>query len=245
MGDSGFYVTLPSNACSLIFPQNTISSFTISLARPLDLPGAWEVGLAEIQYPHSWNNITTDVKFEISNGIKTWPFLLKGGYYSSIPELLESMNSLILSCRDPPEVALHYNSITRKVRLKSETQHTLSVGAELSYILGMAPDRHVKKMAFTADITGGFNALYIYMDIVEHQMVGDFYVPLLRCVPVRGQNNEYINICYDKPHYIPVSKHHIDTIAVEIKTDQNKNVPFRFGKLIVKLHFRPRRNLLI
>lgn len=243
MGDGGFYVVLPSNACADVFPENTISSFTISVARPLELSGEWEVGLAEIQYPHSWNTVTADVRFEIANGKKRWRYLLQRGYYSSIPELLAHMNSLIKTHNDPPEVVLRYDQVSRKVSLEPDGTYTLMVGAELSYILGLFPNHHVKILPFAADITGGFTSLYVYTDIVEHQIVGDVYVPLLRCVPVQGQNNECVNICYDKPHYVSVSKHHVDTITVEIKTDQNKKVPFRFGKVIVKLHFRPRRTL--
>ncbi|XP_019379375.1 PREDICTED: uncharacterized protein F54H12.2-like [Gavialis gangeticus] len=70
------------------------------------------------------------------------------------------------------------------------------------------------------------------MDIVEHQLVGDFSVPLLCCVPTRGKNNEFVTITYDKPHYVPMSQHHIDTISIEIKTDQNRHVSFRFGKIV-------------
>jgi hypothetical protein len=39
----------------------------------MDLDGSWEIGLAEIQYPHSWNNINNgeawvdvDVLFEVN-----------------------------------------------------------------------------------------------------------------------------------------------------------------------------------
>jgi hypothetical protein len=35
------------------FPNNTLASFTTRLPEMLDLDGSWEIGLAEIQYPHS------------------------------------------------------------------------------------------------------------------------------------------------------------------------------------------------
>ncbi|DAC80295.1 TPA_asm: penton [Terrapene box turtle adintovirus] len=242
MSDGGFYITLPSNASSAVFPQNTISNFTIRLIKPLDLPGAWEVGLVEIQYPHSWNTINEDTPFEITFGATTWNFILRRGYYSTIPELLEHMNSNVARHPGPPEVVMNYDPVGRKVRLKStDFMYVFSTGGELANILGLGHKRNVQKFPFSADITGGFNSLYVYTDIVEHQFVGDFSVPLLRCVPVRGRNNEFVTITYDKPHYVPVSKHHIDTITIEIKTDQNRDVSFRFGKVIVKLHLRPRR----
>lgn len=244
MADSGFYITLPSNACASVFPQNTASTFTIRLARPLELSGPWDVGLAEIQYPHSWNTLTEDSTFGIVSREKRWAFKVPRGYYSSIPDLLGKMNSIAQTHRHPPELSLDYDPVIRKVIVKAPPTYTLSASPALAYILGVSPHVAVQKMPFTADITGGFNTLYVYTDIVDHQVVGDAYVPLLRFIPVQGKSGDFVNNIYDKPHYIPVNKHHIDTITVEIKTDQNKNVPFRFGKVIVKLHFRPRKGLI-
>lgn len=244
MADRGFYITLPSNACASVFPQNSASAFTIRLARPLDLAGAWDVGLVEIQYPHSWNTLAEDGTFGIIDGERRWGFKVPRGFYSSIPDLVGKMNSIMTSHQYPPELSLDYDRVIRKVILKAPPTYTFSASTELAHLLGSVPHKAVQRILFTADITGGFNTLYIYTDIVEHQIVGDAYVPLLRCIPVRGETGDCVNNIYDKPHYIPVNKHHIDTITIEIKTDQNKNVSFRFGKVIVKLHFRPRKGLL-
>ena len=40
-----------------IYPANTLTNFTAQLPNSLFLHGDWEVGLAEIQYPYTWNNI--------------------------------------------------------------------------------------------------------------------------------------------------------------------------------------------
>ena len=39
------------------FPDNKTSNFVTKLSRTLQLDGEWEVGLAEIDYPHAWYNI--------------------------------------------------------------------------------------------------------------------------------------------------------------------------------------------
>ena len=39
------------------FPDNKTSNFVTKLSRTLQLDGEWEVGLAEIDYPHTWYNI--------------------------------------------------------------------------------------------------------------------------------------------------------------------------------------------
>ena len=40
-----------------IFPNNTLSAFTVHLDTPLDLGDAYEVGLCEMQYPQWWDNV--------------------------------------------------------------------------------------------------------------------------------------------------------------------------------------------
>ena len=52
-----FYVTFPSNSSMQYFPDNKTSDFVTKLSRTLQLDGEWEVGLAEIDYPHTWYNI--------------------------------------------------------------------------------------------------------------------------------------------------------------------------------------------
>ena len=39
------------------FPDNKASNFLTKLPRTLHLDGEWEVGLAEIDYRHTWYNI--------------------------------------------------------------------------------------------------------------------------------------------------------------------------------------------
>ena len=39
------------------FPDNKTTNFVTKLSRTLQLDGEWEVGLAEIVYPHTWYNI--------------------------------------------------------------------------------------------------------------------------------------------------------------------------------------------
>lgn len=241
MWENGFYVTLPSNASGKVFSENTSSAFTVQLARPLDLHGEWEVGLAEIQYPHTWRTIPKGGILKIFNEKETWTYAITG-YYLNINEIVVRINTLIKREGDKgPKSELKYEPSERKVYLRAPTDFKMEAKGHLAHILGMQPGTPCISSDHPVDFTGGFNTLYVYTDIVEHQIVGDYYVQLLRTVPVRGSINERITITYDKPHYVGVNKDHVDTITVEIKTDQNKNVTFSYGKVVVKLHFRPRK----
>ena len=39
------------------FPDDKTSNFVTKFSRTLQLDGEWEVGIAEIDYPHTWYNI--------------------------------------------------------------------------------------------------------------------------------------------------------------------------------------------
>ena len=81
----------------------------------------------------------------------------------------------------------------------------------------------------------------MYSDIVEYQRVGDSYAPLLRTVQVKGNNNEVVDLHYDKPDYAPVCKNYFDTINIQIRDDQGEFIPFKYGKIWLRLHFTPLR----
>ncbi len=49
-----FYLTLPSNT---VAEGNTTSEFIVPMAYNMELTGEWQVGLAEIQYPVSFNTV--------------------------------------------------------------------------------------------------------------------------------------------------------------------------------------------
>ena len=52
-----FYLTLPSNSSMDFFPDNNASHFFTKLPQPQELDGEYEVGLAEIQFTNSYQNV--------------------------------------------------------------------------------------------------------------------------------------------------------------------------------------------
>ena len=58
--DRPFDITLSSNACLDIFPQNRPGFYKTRLERPITLNGAWEVGISDIVYRHNWNTLSRD-----------------------------------------------------------------------------------------------------------------------------------------------------------------------------------------
>ena len=50
-------VTLPSDGSHDLYPQNTLSNFTIKLARTLEFNGEYECALSEIIFPNRLVNV--------------------------------------------------------------------------------------------------------------------------------------------------------------------------------------------
>ena len=52
-----FQVVLPSNVGSN--PNNKPNQYEKACAKPLDIPGEWDVAIIDIAYPHNWTNLVT------------------------------------------------------------------------------------------------------------------------------------------------------------------------------------------
>lgn len=52
-----FYVTLPSNSSSHIFPDNRVTHFKTQLSSRISLQGEWEVSLAEVHYRNNFSTL--------------------------------------------------------------------------------------------------------------------------------------------------------------------------------------------
>ena len=92
-----FTIELVSNSSGEVFPDNTLSFFTSFLPEQLNLEGQWEVAISEISYPSMYQNIT-EGKFKFFDeklSKSTSTYNLDCGLYTSITDIVESMNRLI------------------------------------------------------------------------------------------------------------------------------------------------------
>jgi hypothetical protein len=76
------YLTLLSNSSMNYCPNNTLTHYTTKFLKITDLDGTWEIGLAEIQYPHSWYSVKNNEAWLNVHFYKHL-VLLPDGYYSS------------------------------------------------------------------------------------------------------------------------------------------------------------------
>ena len=78
------------------------------------------------------------------------------------------------------------------------------------------------------DLNHGVRALFIYVDVIIHQNVGNAEVPLLRTVRRKsftgGDRPEMETVIFTQPHYVPVSKQYVEGVEVDIKDGTGENL---------------------
>ena len=259
-----FYLTLPSNSSMDVFANNTTAKFVTKLPDVLELDGEWEVALSEIHYPHAWYNIPRNAcKFIVFHKVwfdreqiqnqpfEWWPeggshLTLSEGYYASPQEIVDEMKKLIAEYY-APNVRFGYFKYARqreKCVFDLEPETILVLNEPLAMMLGfdvrtmIGPDRFESSTIPDMDAALSSSSLYVYCDIIEHNVVGDSKVPLLRLVNVKGKHGERVHQKFTMPIYIPLQKHHFDTVEINIMIDTGGPVPFVRGKSVVILHFR-------
>ena len=235
---------LPSNSSLDKFPKNTLTEYRVGLSQTVNLTGDWELALTEIHYPHSWNNVRGKFqnRFYLRNqeSFRIWmALIIPPGHYSYVEDILSKMNELVDNeKRFSDDVKFSYDTLTRKVTVHLQNDAELYFG-DIGYVLGFSTEEVISKSSTAereVDLEHGFHNLYVYCDIIQPQYVGDTLVPLLRIIPVEGEDGQRISKSFLRPQYLPVSRKQFESIEVNIKRDTGQPVPFEFGRVLLTLH---------
>ncbi|GBM42280.1 hypothetical protein AVEN_234997-1 [Araneus ventricosus] len=238
-----FYLTLPSDSSLHYFPNNKISSGVIQLPSPILLEGRWEVGLAEIIYPHTWYNVNEKNNifgFDLGDG-KLITRKIQPGSYETVPDILKAM---VLPSHEG-KINFKFNVNNKRVKIKTEKKSKVVLIEGLCDLLGFHPHvvEGVEESSFVADPHAAFPVFYVYSDIVQPVVVGHVEAPLLRVVRISGKDGDVVSAHYDRPFYVPVIRQSFQTIEIELRLNSGALVPFERGKVIIVLHFRMRQIL--
>ena len=259
---SDFYLTLPSNSSMSVYPYNTMANFKTKLPNRIELDGRWEVGLVEMQYPHTWYNLREgEGEMTIVDSSEDGPISevrapihISQGYYHTIDDLLRRIETDIartLNLTKERPLRFHYDEIRRKVVAKVQpifdsSDYTVVLGSSLQRILGF--ESHIlsagtTEAEFPVDMDP-LHSIYVYCDLIEPRVVGDKMAQLLRVVPVEGRSGEMVTRIYENVHYTALQRKSFESVEIDIRDSLGEKVPFERGTLNVTLHFRRRRHLL-
>ena len=257
-----------------IFTSNTMAKFRHQLAQPLQLDGDWQVALASISFPSNINNVnsaeivayvSSGAEFDASHNRTGQLRRIRKGIYNSSEELLKE----IFRIAQLKNFDYDFDTVTQKLVLKFGPNEGLSFeDEEVPSILGFkgirdisnhgfihigyksekagnSLNRHVGE--FPVDITCGSQLIFVYIDIIEHQNVGDVRAPVIKIIESEKRlRNGSINTVtpihhksYTNLDYKPILSNNIQNIQVELRNETGKLIPFTgTGKIIVSLKFQ-------
>ena len=123
-----------------IYP-NTVTNFVTQLRNSLFLDEDWEVGLAEIQYLYTWNNIRSGKNKAY---IKAWSerdhtsLEIPAGYYDNTNSVIYNFKQLILVTNKvrKDDLDIRYASVDKRTSVYIKNSCYLQLEDDVATILG-------------------------------------------------------------------------------------------------------------
>ena len=159
-------------------------------------------------------------------------FNIPPGYYHDLKELFLTMHEMMDELGQQ-NIKLTLNKNTQKVKVKLDGGAFIEFRAELAAMLGFVGKGFEKLVSVrhlnTHDAelpNAGMYSLYLYSDIVEDQLIGDVFAPLLRIVhgKDRVKGRDIITRTYKNPHFVKVKMKRFDTIDMHIRRDTGEKI---------------------
>lgn len=262
-------LTLPSDSSFEYFPHNTVARFRVQLPQEYNFDGDYEVGLTQLQYPHTWYNTPAEgmlIQAAYMTPGGEWayarePVKVKGGYYSSTQALVLAVNKALqridfdIEPKQSAYCVLEYDTVSQKVRyktlLKVKQDIRIKLPPDLQFKLGFSTDAENSRWlvnkdrgAITCDLRGGFHNIYAFTDIAKSvRVVGHTLQPLLRSVPVQGNHGDMVLFEPKTVDWLPLRFRQLRQVEIYLTTDMGQLVQFERGKSVVTLHIRRARPL--
>ena len=220
------------------FPDNKRSNSVTKLPRTLQLDGEWEVGLAEIDYPHTWYNIR-----EGKNSVEIYvpdqwrqQISIQPGYYEKVQDVIDAL--LKAGLANATDIVVTYNDTSKRVTVRCAKGTVLELRGDIARMFGYLDNTSVrasdKKVSPFPYPKLEINIFFVYTDMIKSQYHGYVVVPVLRTVTVKGEHGS----CVSK-NFESLSEQKIfDTISINIRDEAGDLVAFEHGTMIITLHFR-------
>jgi len=248
-------MVLPSNSSPKIYPQNKTSNFKIQLSERVELRDNWEVALLELNYPNTIEQVSegeNEIKISYANR-KEKSYLTRPGHYITKENLLFALHETLAPVEELPDergrssvVELTENGYILFHPFKNTPDAKYTFSPLLANQLGLlhsGPYLTNEELlgTYPVDTSLGLTLqIYVYLDIIEDQIVGHTRAPLLRTVPVETRKTYGGMTSYrcDPPIYFKLKTKSFDTLEINIRTHTGKFTPFDHGTSTLLCHFR-------
>jgi len=161
-----------------LYPNNRPESFKVQIPRDRVLSGKWEVALVDIQFPHTWTNISKDSHVTLINAARRDGVVDVEGtkelFKDVFPQDMDQVNVTLAKGYYPNATAIA-NSFLKQVKeelmKRNISMKRLPDARSLSYTYDAAqhrgtfkPQQQIQTLHFSDDAGGHFKALGLTPD---------------------------------------------------------------------------------
>ena len=243
-----FTIEFVSNASAQLFPGKTLSSFTNFSPEQLNLECQWEVAISEKTYPSRYQKVTErkimffDKKLSKSSEL----YYLEPGFYTSITDIVEAMNTFIQQRHNHRENCITVKVSRRMQKVEIYLAHERAglalFSTDLGHICGsnvgnefgvMLRGKGPHKPEFAYDIVR-IHSLLLNTDLIEFNNVRDAKAPLLRCFLFISKlkagdiifTGQYMNYqTFGKLQFRPLLKNSFHGIQIDLRDTSGEKTP--------------------
>ena len=153
------------------FPDNKTSNFVTKLSRTLQLDGEWEVGLAEIDYPHTWYNIREGKNSVELYVLDKWfqEISIQPEYYEKVHGVTDALIKAGLA--NATDVVVSWDDTFKRVTVRCAKCTVLELRGDIARMFGYLNNTAIKasdKKGFTFALPeNGNQYFYVYADIIK------------------------------------------------------------------------------
>lgn len=175
------------------------------------------------------------------------------GYYTDIKDILTAINEEINKKTKQPTFFEFYAPANKVgagneiIEIGRKWIESCKLSTRLALQLGYQPNTKILGGLYAPHVVNISTIIpekmLIYCDILEPQIIGDSWGKVLRVVstnagiakPYFGQS---CSTMFNPPQYIPVQAQNFEGIKIDIRDIEGRLMPFQYGTLSVKLHFK-------
>ena len=264
--DADFYVFAPSNTD---FEGNTTSKFTIPFQLPINLNTEYQVALTELVIPNSFNKFQSlknrsfffSVRNVTNNTYKLKTVLsIPEVFYENVTHVIQNINNIIsqqmlalqneINVTENEFLKVEYIPLFKKVKINapvsnSNYEQKIRFLPYLSQVFGLNDtiSYPVGDYTYSDNIVFLKNdspLLYVTLDIIEPEYVGNRKLRSLRQVLITDTQNDVIQLTFDHPHYKRVVPASIPSVHFQILDDDFDILKASSkGSTFAVLHFSP------
>src|SRR5277367_5663011 len=238
---SDFFITAPSNSNYDLFPNNTVTDYTVNFNRPLPIDETFEIALVECHFPYDVDSRVKSLKTEDTIGLLREFHLPEGRVELSIVKL-PIISAKWNEKQDLVEEINHIvQSYLESVNFIGNIPHYKYVHGALQKLdiqdVNITLTRPLERKLHSKDI----DYVYVYTDIIEPTFVGDGQAKLLRIVDVSCSKGKVCSVIYENPQYYRVISKEPQTITINLRSSLGDFIPLRtLGTTNIVLHARKR-----